>query len=222
MGKTGGTSDLSIPGLNRQIGAVGRTTNQGTERVAQGFHPPGADIHLVMNTFNRMAGAPSIDGSAQCEQIFHLSDYLRLSLFHTVPAEVAIDQELALLESYLRLTSVFRGWTLDHIVSVSASASNTRLRAHSLCLIVQAVLCAYSVDSPGQWSMTVGLARPASGVLGIDVHLQPTSDQAPARRRQVDVALEALCRSMSRPGSGWRHAIRRGRQAGIAVCISID
>lgn len=187
-----------------------------------GAFAPGVDIHLVMNTFNRLAGEPWLDGSAQGDQIFNLCDYLRQSFMHMVPVEVGVVQEVALLGGYLRLAAGFRGWELDAPVTLQPEAHGLRLRAHSLCLVVQAVLCAVSPDAPGRWRLSVRIGRESGRTVGIEMQLQPLSSPPTLRLRRAQDELQSLCAALSQGPARWslRHASRR--DAGLAIQVAID
>lgn len=170
--------------------------------------PTGADMHLVMNTFNRMAATASID-TEKDEQIFNLSDYLRYCLTYSVPAEISVDQEVALLGSYLCLTAGFRGWQLDAPVSVQPELRDMPLRAHSICLVAQAVLSAWSPETPGRWALPVSLRTAHGRGIAMDLVLQPLSAQPPPRLQRVHAELKLLCQSMSQKDAQWSYRARR-------------
>lgn len=184
-------------------------------------HASGADMHLVMNTFNRMVGAVSGDGQKD-DQIFDLSDYLRYCLMYSVPAEISVDQEVALLGSYLCLTAGFRGWDLDAPVTVQPELRDMPLRAHSICLVAQAVLCAWSPETPGRWALPVSLRAARGRGIAMDLVLQPLSPQPPARLHRVHAELRQLCQAMSQKDAQWSYRARRHLgSANVAVGVLI-
>ena len=205
------------PGLYRTLGFRGRPAGRSPSRAVE----VGVDIHLVMNTFNRMAGSIPLEEGAAGGQIFNLCDYLRNALMHTVPAEIALASEVELLESYLRLAAAFRGWQLEAPVTFPPEARAYRVQAHSLCMIAQTLMGAFSPDTPGRWALPVRIGQTLGS--GIDIHLSlgALTPQAPARRHRVDEDMQALCRAMSRHAVQWSYSLVRRTGHGIAVRVQI-
>jgi len=184
----------------------------------------GPDIHLVMNTFNRIAGESRFDDCAVAEPIFALSDYLRQCLVHTGPVQVALHEEIDLLQSYLRLAAIFHGRDLRPSVELAPGSGEVRVQAHSICLVAQVLLAGLSDESQGRYVLPVRVQGSSTG--GIDVHMALRVDSRSTRPhlRQLHhlrAELRRLAALMSRRSVRWTCRVVRDRHSDIAVSLRI-
>ncbi|QHI99989.1 hypothetical protein GT347_19595 [Xylophilus rhododendri] len=175
-----------------------------------------------MNTFNRMAAEPQATEELQLEQIFNLSDYLRHCLEHAVPVEVELQQEIEMLESYLRLLAAFRRCELSLPVRCLPGTRDLKLRAHSTCLIAHALLCGHPAEMAGRWTLPMRVGLTEEGDMAIDMTLRPLFHAGEPRIARVAEELQSLCDAMSSPSARWRYGILPDTGCDVAVTVRIS
>lgn len=184
----------------------------------------GPDIHLVMNTFNRIAGETQFDGSAAADPVFALSDYLRQCLVHTAPAQVALHEEVEMLQSYLRLAAIFHGRDLRASVEVAPGSGDVRVQAHSICLVAQLLLAGLSDASKGPYVLPVRVQGLRTG--GIDMEMALRLDSRSPNThlrhlRHLRAELRRLAALMSQRSVRWSCRVVRDHGSDIAVSLRI-
>ncbi|MCZ2498208.1 hypothetical protein GN316_15690 [Xylophilus sp. Kf1] len=182
----------------------------------------GPDIHLVMNTFNRLAGDVRYDeDDVAAAPIFALSDYLRQCLVHAAPTQVALHEEIDMLESYLRLAAIFHGCDLQASVELAPGSGDVRLQAHSICLVAQVLLAGLSAESPGRFVLPVRVQGLAAGGVDVDMALRLQPRPPNTYLRQMREELQKLGAAMSRHSVRWSCRVVRDRHSDISVSLRI-
>lgn len=181
----------------------------------------GPDIHLVMNTFNRLAGESRFDDAATPDPLFVLSDYLRQCLVHVGPAQVALHEEIDMLESYLRLASTFYGGDLRASVEMAPGGGDVRVQAHSICVVAQVLLGGLNAESNSRFVLPVRVQGLPTGGVDVDMalRLEPRPPNTHLRRMRED--LKRLGALMSRRSVCWSCQVVRDHRSDIAVSLRI-
>ena len=184
----------------------------------------GPDIHLVMNAFNRLAGEPRFEDSAAIDPIFLLSDYLRQCLTHSGGVQVALHEEVELLQTYLRLASGFHGRNIQASVDLAPGHHHTSVQAHSLCLAAQVLMSALPPEPPAPpqrnllhirlWGLPAG---------AIDAVLELTFPaRAPGgREKRIRADIYRLCDNMSLGEVRWSCRVVRDGPGGVVLHLRI-
>lgn len=181
----------------------------------------GPDIHLVMNTFNRLAGECRFEDGATPDPIFVLSDYLRQCLVHTEPAQVALHEEIDMLRSYLRLVATFHGCDLRASVELAPGGGDVRVQAHSICLVAQVLLAELGAESCGRFVLPVRVQGLATGGIDVDMALHLESRPPNMHLRQMRAELKRLGALMSRRSVRWSCRVVSSHRSDIAVSLRI-
>lgn len=147
------------------------------------------DAHLVMNGLNRIASRYHAKTGEECEDLFELADYLKYAFQLTPSAEVSLAMEARLLEHYLRLLTLKTGRDVALQIGVQAGTAAVRVRPHSACDVLGAVLGAVALSKVPLEKIAISLAA-----AGPDITLVPDStlDNRAERLRDLQHRLDAL------------------------------
>ena len=222
---------LGLMGWRFVTGQVGRRAwRESFPRSRSCFDPPaslaaqGPDVHLVMNAFNRLAGEPRFEDSAAIDPIFLLSDYLRQCLTHTGAMQVALHEEVELLQTYLRLASGFHGRNIHATVELAEGRHHTPVQAHSLCLAAQVLMSALPPEPPVAPHRNLLHIRlwglPAGGIDAV-LALAFTARTPAAREKRIRAEVYRLCDSMSLREVRWSCRVVREGPGGIVLHLRI-
>ncbi|WP_287065349.1 hypothetical protein, partial [Ramlibacter sp.] len=114
---------------------------------------PVADVHLVMNAFNRLAARAMAQGGEEDPLLFALADYLRATLSGSMDAQVSLGQEVQALATLVVLEEETAG---AHIEFRLACELGAFLAPRGLLLAVAgALLRARRPRSGGAWVLTL-------------------------------------------------------------------
>lgn len=180
------------------------------------------DVHLVMNSLNRLAAQSAGMPDGLLDQICNLADYLRHCLEHAEPRVISVVDELALAEHYVALVAGVRGWQLPMSVTADARIRVRRVKAHSICRICQTLLNAQLGSPPSTWPMTLEVSESPQATLMVRSSIARFGNGPAVRSDGIDSQLALLCKAMSSHSEQWTHRLAAHTDAVVQVAVCIQ